>query len=477
VSPAEAAVLSVGVLALGGVLPVLALVGPRVFAVPLCPLAGAVLAGLAAITCVMFAGTLLTWFVLWAIAAAAVSVAVFWRRPDQRLELRRTLRQEARPLPLVGGAVVVAAVAWSLRTLRIPNVGFDTRAIWLVHAHWLRQGHEVALAALRNPFLVVTHPSYPPLLSSVMALAWRVSGNGSDRVAVMVVALLNGCALFVAGWGVVEAARLGGTHLFAERPRRRHLLAAIGIVLAVLVVLVAGGVLGTFATNGYADPLWSLSAVAAVLFGLVVEPRASDLGVVAIMLGVTGLTKVEGTAVAIVLVLSIGLRHLLRQDGPDWRSGLRPIGRYVRQHRRPLLVMAGAVVALSAWEVVVQIIGVPPDASTTGRGEGSLASRVSGTWDGAAPHLHVVGLALVCAVAGAVLLGPLRRRLGLGNDLWGWATLAAAALVLGGAYVFGPGNLDLWLATSVNRTTIFVALLGWWIVAVWALCGSAGVLE
>ena len=79
-------------------------------------------------------------------------------------------------------------------------------------------------------------------------------------------------------------------------------------------------------------------------------------------------------------------------------------------------LLAGAVVALSAWEVVVQIIGVPPDASTTGRGEGSLASRVSGTWDGAAPHLHVVGLALVCAVAGAVLLGPLRRRLGLGNE-------------------------------------------------------------
>jgi len=31
--------------------------------------------------------------------------------------------------------------------------------------------------------------------------------------------------------------------------------------------------------------------------------------------------------------------------------------------------------------------------------------------------------------------------------------------------------VELWLSTSVDRTTIFVALMGWWIVAVWALCG------
>jgi hypothetical protein len=49
--------------------------------------------------------------------------------------------------------------------------------------------------------------------------------------------------------------------------------------------------------------------------------------------------------------------------------------------------------------------------------------------------------------------------------------------VLGGAYVVGPGDIELWLATSVDRTTIFVALLGWWIVAAWALCASAVLLE
>jgi hypothetical protein len=92
------------------------------------------------------------------------------------------------------------------------------------------------------------------------------------------------------------------------------------------------------------------------------------------------------------------------------------------------------------------------------------------------PHLHVVVLAAICGVAGYLVLRRVRTRFGMGNDLWTWAALGGAAVVLGGAYVVGPGNLELWLATSVNRTTIFLALLSWWSVAVWAMCGTAGLL-
>jgi hypothetical protein len=64
----------------------------------------------------------------------------------------------------------------------------------------------------------------------------------------------------------------------------------------------------------------------------------------------------------------------------------------------------------------------------------------------------------------------------MGNDLWAWGAMAAAVAVLGGAYVFGPGHIGPWLATSVDRTTIFLSLMGWWIVAAWGLAASTAVL-
>lgn len=473
-SPAGAVALTLLVLAAAGALPTAALVGPRVIALPLLPLAGSVLCALAGASTFALPGTLLLWFVLWSLAAAVVSAGVLVSRSRSRASppaltdmraLRRALLDSGRRAagPLLAALPVLAAVGWALRTIRVPNVGFDTRAIWLLHAHWLTHGHAFALAALRNPFDVVSHPSYPPLVSSVMALSWRVSGSGADRTAVVMVAALNACALFAGGWGVVEVARRAAIRTGATARGQAGLL-ALGALVAVLVVLVAGGVLGTFGTNGYADPLWSLAAVVAVLYGLMLEPTARNLGVVAIVLGVAGLTKVEGTAMAIVLVLATSSRCLLRRDRV---GGL----------RNPALATVLGVLALLGWPVATVILGVPKDVSISGVRDGSLWHRAQATFDAAAPHLHVVEVAAVAALAGLVLLRQRRARLGLGNDLWAWGILGAAILVLGGAYVFGPGDVELWLATSVDRTTIFVALLGWWIVAVWAFCGVSSALE
>ncbi|HWE65017.1 MAG TPA: hypothetical protein VG298_00080, partial [Acidimicrobiales bacterium] len=273
-SPAVTVTVTMLVLAAAGLLPVLLLVGPRLVALPLFPLAGAALCGAAAACSIALSWSLLQWFVLLSGAAFLLSLGVFIRRPERARRLLLGLRRGVRPLVALGGVVVLAAVAWTLRPLRVPSVGFDSRAIWILHARWLRQGHTFELAAIRNHFLVLSHPGYPPLVSAVMALAWRVSGTSSDRVAVATVAVLNGCALLVAGWGIVEAARRAALRLhpgagpsrLVTRPR---LLLGVGIVLAALAVLVAGGVVGTFATNGYADPLWSLAAVSIVVFGLV----------------------------------------------------------------------------------------------------------------------------------------------------------------------------------------------------------------
>jgi hypothetical protein len=454
---AEGAGLTMAVLALAGALPVLLLVGPRFVAVPLLPLGGAVLCAAAAVCTITVSGTLLAWFVGWSAASAAVSILLFLRHRGRARRLWQGVRHGMPPLVALGAVVVAAAVVWTLRTLRVHTVGFDAQAIWILHARWLSHGHSFAHAAIRNHFLVLSHPAYPPLVSSVMALAWRISGTGTDRLAVVVTALLNACALFVAGWGIVEAVRRAATRTLTSGARSRVLI-GVGVVVAASTVLVAGGVLGTFATNGYADPLWSLSAVGVVVYGLVLPPRGSDVVVAAILVAVAGLTKLEGTAVAMLLVLAVTLRMSFG-------------------HVRRVRVWIGAVatlLGLLVWPTVTLLLHVPKDPNLTGARVGSLENRAHHTYSAMLPHVHVVLVAAICGVAGALLLRPLRGRVGLGNDLWGWAALAAATLVLGGAYVFGPGNVELWLDTSVDRTTIFAALLAWWMVAMWAVCGAAG---
>jgi hypothetical protein len=463
-SNAAAATLTLAVLGLAGILPVLSLVGARLVALPLSPLIGALIGALSGACCIAIAGSLLMWFIIWSCVAAAVAGVLFAVRPRARQRLRPDLRRELRPTVLAGAVVIVAAAVWALRTVGTPNIGFDTRAIWMLHARWLSYGHALAFSDIRNHFFVVSHPTYPPLISASMALTWLISGNGSDRVAVITVTLLNGCALSIAGWGVVEVARRAIDRLRGPRWRMRTVM-AVGVVVGALVMLVAGGVLGTFATNGYADPLWSLCAVSAVLFGLVLEPTSSDLAVVAILLGVTGLTKVEGMAVAVILLLVIAVRRQLRRPAPRWLA------------LRPLLAVGTGVVLLLGWEMLTVVLGIPTDPSIGGKKDGSLWSRAVSTWDQAVPHLHVVGLAALIGLAGFVVLRSLRGRIGVGNDLWAWVAVAVAIGVLGGAYVLGAGDVELWLATSVNRTTIFVALMAWWILAIWALCATTAALE
>ena len=457
-TPALAATLSLVVLGVAGALPVWCLVGRKLVAFPLMPLAGSVIGAVAAICSIVVTGTIFQWFVGWSVIAGVVSLGVLATHRDPG-DAPKGKWLGVHPLGGIGALVLLAVVAWTLRSLRVPNVGFDTRAIWMLHARWLTHGHAYAHAAIVNPFLVLSHPGYPPLISAAMALSWEVTGNSTDRVAVITVALLNACALFVAAWGIVEAARRGVVRLNLDR-QRQHLIIGLSVLVAVLTILVTGGVLGTFATNGYADPLWSLTAVGAVVWGLALPPSSSGLGVAALLVLVAGLTKVEGTAVAMIIVVVLTARLL----------------GYGRRRGRLVLTGLAGLVALLVWPLATLVMGVPNDPSLRGSREGSLLNRAHRTLSAAGPHLEVVLLALACGVAGFLLLRQVRSRLGLGNDLWAWIALVGAVLVLGGAYVFGPGNVELWLDTSVNRTTIFVALLGWWIVAVWAVCGASASL-
>jgi hypothetical protein len=457
VNTVAAGVITLLVLGSAGALPVLLLVGARFVALPLMPLAGAVVAAVAGACTIAIAGGLVFWFVTLSSGVAALAALLLVVRRDRPRGWWVALKRGMQPVPAAGAVVVAGVVVWTLRTARVPNIGFDTRAIWLVHARWLTHGHAFALAAIKNPFLELTHPGYPPLVSAAMAMTWEVTGNTSDRVAVVLVAMLNACALMAACWGIVEAARRGARYGSWSVGRQRA-IAIMAIVLAALTVVVTGGVLGSFATNGYADPIWSLAAVGAVVFGLLLPPTRSDLGVAVVLITVAGLSKVEGTAVAMIIVVVVTVRLLTYK-------------------RRRVRLVAGGIFglgALMAWPVLTILLHVPKDPSLIGSREGSLLDRAHRTFSAMAPHLHIVALAAGCGIAGLLLVRPVRDRMGLGNDLWAWGALVGAVLVLGGAYVFGPGNVELWLDTSVNRTTIFVALLGWWIVSIWALCGAAG---
>ncbi len=475
---AGGAVVAIVVLAAAGALPAATLVGVGWLTVPAAPLAGAVLAAASAAGCLAIGGPLLGWFVGLAVVAAVGTVAVWHRWPAASpLGRRRGAgdgRAGGRPAGhraagVAGAVVVVAATAWSLVALRAPTVGFDARTIWMLHGVWFVDGHQVALAALRSRAMPFAHASYPPLVGGSVAVSWLVTGDHGYRLGVVMVALLDACALAAAAWVAVEVGRRVGAALASDArgglaARRRPAVAyTAGVVVAGLLVLAAAGVVGPFATNGYADPLWASAAVGAVGFGLVLPGGGRDLGAAVLLLAVAGLTKDEGivTAMAIVVLMA------LRGARGSWvaRPGVLPW--------RPLLAGTVGVLALAAWPVLVKLLGGVADVTITGSRQGDDLSRAHQTADAMAAHLHVLLLALPVAVVGGLLLRRARRAAGVGNDGWAWAALAAGIVIVAAAYVTGGGDVAFWLDTSVHRTTFFPALVGWWIVGTWAIVGLA----
>jgi hypothetical protein len=229
-----AAVLTLAVLAVAGLAPVLALVGLRLVSIPLCPLAGAVIAALAATADTAVGGGLLAWFVgLAAVAMVAVG-AVWMTMPARRPWAAPGPDGDAGPgggngrptgqgvrsylaAGLVGGVAVVVAIGWGLRGLATPTVGFDARAVWVMRAGWFLQSHQQLLIKLRVPDVILIQSAYPPLVSAAASLAWRVAGDQSVRLGVVVIALLNACALAVAAFALVEAGRRVAWRLSGSR--------------------------------------------------------------------------------------------------------------------------------------------------------------------------------------------------------------------------------------------------------------------
>jgi hypothetical protein len=338
------------------------------------------------------------------------------------------------------------------------------------------------LAAFRNHLFVIAHASYPPLVSATVAISWQLTGNHSDRLGVVMIAILNACAVAAAAWVLIDSGRFVANR---AEGRRRSLALVVSLVAACLFVLSAFAVFGQFATNGYADPLWSAAAVGAVGYGLLLPRSRAYLASSGILVAVAGLTKVEGTVTAIAIVCLLVARSILgrwsshratrsaelanRDASPDSTPRTRgtTIARVVIA--RPLLSGIAAIAALASWTVLTRLEHTTPDGNTSGVREGTLLSRLHLTVAAMGPHLHVFLLAVPLALVAGLLLRRVRRLTGLANDLWVWAAIAGGLLAVGGAYVTGPGDTAVWLLTSVHRTTMFPAIAAWLVLAAWAI--------
>jgi len=487
VSTPAATVVAILVLAAAGVVPVAVAVGPRWVVVPLAPLGGALLAALAATASLSVGAPLLAWFVGLAAGAAVVAVVHTVRSGPGPWAVARRQRgpwDRHRVAGLVGFVVVVAACAWSLRGLRSPTVGFDARALWVMRPGWFLQSHAQLLVDLRTRGLVLTQSAYPPLVSAATAVAWRVTGVHTARLGVTTVALLNTCALAAAALALVECGRSAADRLarpvdgideidevdpvdgVVDGADRKAPWApmVVGVVAAGLVVAVAAGVCEPFLTNGYADPIWSLAAVGAAAYGLQsTDDRANRAATVVLVL-VAGLSKNEGLVTALALVALVAARSIgvpgIRGDRRRWRV--------------PLGVAAAEVAVLAWWPLAMHAIGARGASSTFTTSNGA-GSRMSAVVHGMSPYLHVLVLAVPLSVVGGLVLSAVRRRAGVGNDLWAWLALAVGLLAVGGALVTGTGAIVPWIRSTVHRITEYPILQAWWIVAVWAVVASSGI--
>jgi hypothetical protein len=479
VSTVPATVVALAVLSGAGLVPTVALVGLRWVTVPLVPLCGSVVAGAAATCFLAVGGTFMGWFVGLSVAGVAAAAAHWVLRPGSRPfpdQVDRGARRAG--ASSIGGALGAVAIlgscVWCLRGLATPTVGFDARAVWLLRAGWFLQSHQQLLVKMRVGDVVLIQSAYPPLVSAAAAVAASVTGDQSIRLGVVVVALLNTCALAAAAFAVVEAGRRftgrlpvvpsgGLSHAPAGAGSRvaRAAPSAAGAVAAAALVFVAFGITEPFMTNGYADPLWSLAAVGAVAYGLQLGDRPPDRGATLILLLVTGMTKDEGLVTGAALIVLVGLRGLLTMT-PDRRR---------TRWWRPVLVGGAELAVVAAWPLLIRVLDAR-GASSGHSPVGAMPGRARATFNGMTPYLHVVVLAAPLAIVGGLVLARVRRASGVANDGWGWAALAAGVLAIGGALVVGTGAIEPWLQSTVHRVTEFGALAGWWIVAMWAVVAA-----
>ena len=464
-SIAAAAAISLALLLVMGMIPSVAVIGPRWIAITAAPIVGAVITSLASSAALAVGGPMVLWCTLLSLVAGAVGAGHWIRRPDRRpwraLKVPSNLDRRAIGILAIGTISTLLAAAWSLRGLATETIGFDTRALWALRSGWLLHDHAQMLLDFKIPEFLIGQSGYPPLVSAEGALAWGATGVHSARLEVVVVALVDMCGLLTVAGGLLMAARSAAS---AARSRLAVLPALAGGIAAVSIVVIGAGITTPFLTNGYADPMWSICAAGAVLFGLILPNRRPAQATAALLLIAAGMSKQEGLFTALcIIVLIVGRQVGHLRSAPD--------------RRRRIALVAGVavteVIAIAAWPTAIALTGSRQVTSPLSPSS-QWPHRAHEVIQGFAPSLHVLVLALLISCVGGFVLSRVRRDVKLGNDLWSWAGLMAGLCVVGGVLTTGSAAIVPWIEGSVHRVTQFPVLCGWLIVGAWLITAAVG---
>jgi hypothetical protein len=467
--------LALCLLALPVAYPTIRLVGLSPATLFLLPLAGGLLAALGTVLELGIGGTVLGWYVVLCIGVNAIAMggSLLWRRGADVSEghpgSRLGLRPRRLAVALLTFVVVAIAVAWPLQPLRARILGYDTNAVWIVHAIEIYGGHSALFSGIHAPQVIAANPDYPPVIPASAALGFTITGHVVYDMEAVIAAVFNACAVAVLACGIAAATRF-----------RTWAATSLALLVAAAVCLTAFGVAGVYAVSGYADLLWSAAAAAAVVYGLVLPSTSRNLAMAWLCATVAALTKNEGLAMAIVVFLLSSIRFIPapRQVPSVPGHTTRSIAGDRRTWIERLLLAGAMAIPGVLWAVVVRRNGIH-DAFFAASGGASRAARVAPTVSATWHYLHILPFVMFIALIGVTLLRAPRRSLRLGNDGWLWAVLCFSLVITAATYVFGSFEIHWWLSTSVDRTMIFPQLIlftdaGIWIIVALSLLESGG---
>ncbi|MEV0136840.1 hypothetical protein AB0H83_51500 [Dactylosporangium sp. NPDC050688] len=426
----------------------------------------------AAVLLMLVAGGALVWWALLLVAGQCV------------LLLRAVHRGPGRPLPHAGwldSLCYVVPLLPPLTTVRLVPVQWDAHAIWWLHAGYFALDSATARSAIGDSRLAFSHTDYPPLLSAVVAGAWRV-GGADLRVAQFTSTLVTAAGFALLAYAV-RANTAGLVPAWASR------------LAAAVVALAAWGFYPVGVVEGLADSLWAATFAAGAVFLLVgrdgterdgqprdgPEPRAGGDGrgvpegssrlsrlVVApvgrlalpvLLLTVAALVKTEGSVAVTELAVVATLRYR-RRLGAIWPVWL-------------------PVIAGQCWSRLAARLGATSDLVAGGhftgllQGDPAVWNRLPPTVDSLWSLLWPVTVpALAAAVLGAVFLGGRRAVLGLGGDGWLWLTYALFLATLFITYLTSPNDINWHLSTSANRIIGPLCLLAVVSAVFWGIVGA-----
>ena len=318
-----------------GVLPALALIGPRAVSVFVAPVIGAVTIALGATLSVLLSMNLVAGWVVAAVVAN-VGCVLLGRRMDRRRDKDRyALRFD--PWTLLAAVVGSAsATLWAgSRAL-----SWDVHSFWYSRGRWFLLGPDYVREQLANPYTSpytgAHHAQYPPLPSTVPALMWDLTGEVNYFAAKVLLAAVTGCALVLLALGV---ARLMG------RPRWFGWLGALVVPSAALYFATLSS------AHGHQDLPYAVAGEAALIFGLLLPRRSAELTLAIALSLMCGMVKNEGLVIAVLIALLVSARYSER--------------RLVRFG----LLAAPWLGALGAWQLVMKTLPAgpaPPSGVTQG---------------------------------------------------------------------------------------------------------------